>query len=360
MSDITNSELVTYQSAPSEEKAAVKPLMAEIDLHDSSSIIFFGSKAQQEVTSISDEMLNKVRNKDLGGAGEVLNDMVAVLRGFQVDDLKLNAKPSLLSRFFNKANPVAKLFQRYEDVRKQIDGITDRLEEHKTTLMTDITMLDRLYDATLGFFRNLEHYIMAGEERLRQVDTEVIPALSTEYEQDGNVLKSQKLRDTRSARDDLERRVHDLRLTRQVAMQSLPSIRLVQENDKGLVNRINSTLINTVPLWRQQLATSVAVFHSSEAAATVKAATDLTNELLEQNADNLQMANKEARKQMESGVFKIESIKKANETLIATIEESLQIADEGKQRRADAVRQMEVMEDELKKTLVSAAASGKM
>ncbi len=347
--------LISYQSAPPEAKAAVTPLLAEIDLRDSSSIIFFGSKAQKEVTSVSDEMLNKVRNKDLGAAGDILGDMVGVLRGFHVDDIKPGSKPGFIARLFGKANPVAKLFQRYEDVRKQIDAITDRLEEHKTTLLTDITMLDRLYEATMGYFKQLEHYIMAGDERLRQVDQEVIPALAAEYEQGGDMLKSQELRDTRSARDDLERRVHDLRLTRQVAMQSLPSIRLVQENDKGLVNKINSTLINTVPLWRQQLATSVAVFHSGEAAETVKSATDLTNELLEKNAENLQLANKEARKQMESGVFKIESIQKANEMLIATIEESLQIADEGKRRRADAVHQMEVMEGELKKTLITAS-----
>lgn len=352
-----STSLVPYKNASPEERAAVEPLLAEINPRDSNSIIFFGTKAQQDVTSIADEMLNKVRNKDLGAAGDVLSDMVGVLRGFHTDDVRPGNRPGFMAKLFGRANPVAKLFQRYEDVRKQIDAITDRLEGHKTTLLTDVAMLDRLYEATLGYFRQLERYVMAGEEKLRQLDEELIPALAAEYDRGGNVLKSQELRDLRAMRDDLERRVHDLRLTRQVAMQSLPSIRLVQENDKGLVNKINSTLINTVPLWRQQLATAVAVFHSGEAAETVKSASDLTNELLEKNAENLQIANAAARRQMEAGVFDVESVQRANDRLIATIEESLQIADEGKRRRAEAVRRMEAMEQELKQSLI--AASGR-
>jgi uncharacterized protein YaaN involved in tellurite resistance len=170
------------------------------------------------------------------------------------------------------------------------------------------------------------------------------------------MIQAQNLRDLRSARDDLERRVHDLRLTRQVAMQSLPSIRLVQENDKGLINKINSTLVNTVPLWRQQLAQAVTVYRSGQAAATVKAATDLTNELLRANAQNLKQANAEARRQIERGVFDIEVIKQANRTLIETIEESLAIADEGKRARAEATAQLQHLEDELRASLAAASA----
>ena len=160
----------------------------------------------------------------------------------------------------------------------------------------------------------------------------------------------------RSGRDDLERRIHDLRLTRQVAMQGLPSIRLIQENDKGLVNKINSTLVNTVPLWRQQLAQGVTIFRSAEASKSVKAASDLTNELLERNAENLRTANKTVREELERGVFDVNAVRRANENLIATVEESLQIADEGKRRRAEAEQQLQGMEAELKATLKSASA----
>ena len=173
------------------------------------------------------------------------------------------------------------------------------------------------------------------------------------------MVQAQGLRDLRGVRDDLERRVHDLRLTRQVSMQSLPGIRLVQENDKGLVNKINSTLVNTVPLWRQQLAQAVTVYRSGRAAETVKAATDLTNELLQANADNLKQANAQARRQIERGVFDIEVVKQANQSLIATIEESLAIADEGKRARAEATVELQKMEGELRKTLAAASAGSR-
>ena len=172
------------------------------------------------------------------------------------------------------------------------------------------------------------------------------------------MIKAQELRDLRAARDDLERRVHDLKLTRQVTMQSLPSIRLVQENDKSLVTKINSTLVNTVPLWETQLAQAVAIQRSTEAAAAVKGATDLTNELLTSNAENLRESNKMVREEMERGVFDIEAVKSANASLIATIQESLEIADEGKRRRAAAEEEMQKMEAELRDTLASAKARG--
>lgn len=354
---VLSEELLPYGEVQGHDKEIVDGLMAEIDMRDSNSIIFFGSQAQQQITEVSDQMLEGVRNKDLGGAGNVLGEMISVLRGFDLEALDPNKKVSFFSRLFGKAKPLTKIFQRYEEVRKQVDSVTDQLETHKTTLLTDITTLDRLYSTTLDFFHQLEMYITAGDEKLHLLDKESIPALAEKTEEADSVLQAQQLRDLRASRDDLDRRVHDLRLTRQVAMQSLPAIRLVQENDKGLINKINSTLVNTVPLWRQQLATAVAIYRSGDAAKAVKAATDLTNELLVNNAENLKEANAEARRQIERGVFDIESIKKANLLLIETVEESLQIADEGKLRRSEALGQLEEMETELKKTL-AAASSG--
>jgi len=349
-------EILPYQEALPEKKQNIQKLLAEIDMNDTHSIIFFGSKAQEQLTSISDRMLDGVKNKDVGPAGSDLNEMVAIIRGFEVDDLDPNKKQGFLDRWFGKARPVVKFLQQYEEVRKQIDTITDKLEKHKTGLLTDITSLDRLYQANLEYFHTLEDYIAAGEEKLRQLDETIIPEQAKQADTSQDILAAQNLRDLRAARDDLERRVHDLRLTRQVSMQSLPGIRLVQENDKGLVTKINSTIVNTVPLWRQQLATAVTIFRSSQAAETVKAATDLTNDLLAANAENLKLANAETRKQLERGVFDIEVIKKANQTLIATIEESLQIADQGKKMRAEAVIQLQECENELRKTLASAHA----
>jgi uncharacterized protein YaaN involved in tellurite resistance len=340
---------------PAEDQQRIAALLNEIDIKDSNSIIFFGSKAQEQLTLISDDMLEGVRSKDIGPAGEALNGMVAVLRGFNAEELDPK-KRGFFSRLLSFGDPLSRVIQKYETVRNQIDAICDQLERHKTTLLTDIVSLDRLYDANLAYFHTLELYINAGEAKLCQLDTETIPALQAAVGDTDLVIKAQELRDLRTARDDLERRVHDLKLTRQVTMQSLPSIRMVQENDKGLVSKINSTLVNTVPLWRQQLAQAITIYRSGQAATTVKAATDLTNELLAANAENLKQANAQVRQQLERGVFDIETVKKANDTLIATIEESLQIADEGRRRRQEATAQLAVCEAELRQTLAAARA----
>ena len=353
-------DIVAYEEVDPAEKARIDRLMSEINLTDSNSIIFFGSKAQQELTSISDNMLEGVRNKDLGSAGQSLNNMVSVLRGFEVEDFDPNNRPGFFTRLFRKlfggVSPVAKFIQQYEGVRRQVDTVTDDLEKHKTLLLRDIKSLDKLYTANLDYFHNLEAYILAGEQKLKIIDEQIIPEAERKAAESDEVLAAQELRDVRSGRDDLERRIHDLRLTRQVAMQGLPSIRLIQENDKGLVNKINSTLVNTVPLWRQQLAQAVTIFRSAEAAKSVKAASDLTNELLEQNAENLRTANRTVREELERGVFDVNAVRRANENLIATVEESLQIADEGKRKRAEAEQQLQSMETELKASLKSAAA----
>ena len=349
-------EMVTMETANQTDRTKITELMSELDLSDSNSILFYGSNAQEQLTTISDNMLEGVRNKDVGPAGQDLNDMVTVLRGFDVSGFDPNKKPGFFSRLLGRATPAVQFVQEYEGVRRQIDTITDNLEDHKTKLLTDIASLDRLYDANLDYYHALELYIAAGEEKLKQLDTVDLPAMAKDAENTDDVLKAQELRDMRTARDDLERRIHDLMLTRQVAMQSLPSIRMVQENDKGLVSKISSTLVNTVPLWRQQLAQAVTVFRSQEAAKSVKAATDLTNDLLEKNAETLRTANREVREQMERGVFDIEAVKRANENLIATIEESLQIADEGKVKRREAERTLEQLESELKSKLVSASS----
>lgn len=350
-------DIASLEQAPAEKQLKIRQLLQEIDIKDTQSILFFGSKAQEQLTMVSDKMLEGVKNKDTGPAGEDLNAMVATIRGFEIDDLDPNKKQGFFAKLLGKATPVVKFVQQYEEVRKQIDSITDKLEKHKTRLLTDIASLDRLYQANLEYFHTLEDYIAAGVEKLRELDEVVIPEQVKQAEASQDVIASQNLRDLRAMRDDLERRVHDLRLTRQVSMQSLPSIRLVQENDKGLVNKINSTIVNTIPLWRQQLATAVTIFRSSQAAETVKAATDLTNDLLAANAENLKQANAETRKQLERGVFDIETVKQANQALIATIEESLQIADAGKKMRGEALIQLQECEAELRKSLASAHAS---
>lgn len=348
--------VVAYTAAPPAQRAEIDRAMAELDIGDSNSILFFGTSAQGEVTSVADEMLEGVRNKDTGPAGQALNEMVSTLRGFALDDLDPNKKRGVLARLFGKAKPIAKVLQQYEQVRGQIDAISNRLDAHTSTLMKDVGMLDRLYDKTLSYFHTLATYIAAGEECLRRLDTEQLPALQKEADASPDVLKAQALRDLRAKRDDLDRRVHDLKLTRQVTMQSLPSIRLVQENDKALVGKIGSTMANTVPLWRQQLAMAVTISRSAEAGDTLKQATDLTNELLTSNADTLRTSTQAIRTQIERGVVDIAAVKQANDALIATIDDALRIADDGKRQRVEAEKTLIACEAELKQALSAAKA----
>ena len=346
----------TYAQATPPERTAIDALIKEIDLNDSNSILYFGAAAQQQLASVSDDMLEGVRNKETGPAGDALNRMVGTVRGFELGELDPNRRPGFFARLLGKTKPVARFLQRYEEVRDQIDTIGDDLERHKTQLLVDIASLDRLYAANLEYFHHLERYIAAGEEKLRLLDQETVPAMEGEAKASDSVIAAQELRDLRASRDALERRVHDLRLTRQVAMQSLPSIRLVQENDKGLVNKIISTVSNTLPLWRQQLAQAVTIHRSREAADTIRSASDLTNDLLMANAENLKQGNVDARKEIERGVFDIEAVKRANAALIETIEDSLRIAEEGRKQRAEATDQLEKLETELRETLISASA----
>ncbi|SEM96375.1 Uncharacterized conserved protein YaaN involved in tellurite resistance [Pseudorhodobacter antarcticus] len=352
-------ELITLDSAAPAHAAEITKRMAEIDMSNTQSIISFGSGAQAELQVISQEMLADVKNKDVGPAGDSLRNMVSTIRGFSVSELDVRRQRTWWEKLLGRAAPFANFVAKFEDVQGQIDKITDTLLGHEHTLLKDIKSLDILYDKTLTFYDELALYIAAGEAKLKDIDATDIPAKEADVKaapEERQVMKAQELRDLRAARDDLERRVHDLKLTRQVTMQSLPSIRLVQENDKSLVTKINSTLMNTVPLWETQLAQAVTIQRSREAAESIRAANDLTNELLTSNAENLQQTNRIVRTEMERGVFDIEAVKKANATLIATINESLAIADAGKAKRAEAEVELVKMEHELRDTLASAKA----
>ncbi|QIR84843.1 toxic anion resistance protein [Paracoccus sp. AK26] len=352
-------EPVLARAADPQLQAEIRRRMDEIDLGDSGSIVRFGTRAQAGLQEISQKMLADVKSKDVGPAGESLRGIVTTIRGFSTSELDMRRTRSWWEKLLGRSAPFAKFVANYEQVQTQIDRITVELERHEQTLLKDIKALDQLYDHTLNFYDELALYIAAGEEKLQELDSKAIPELEATVgaaPEDDQVMKAQALRDLRAVRDDLERRVHDLKLTRQVTMQSLPSIRLVQENDKSLVTKINSTLVNTVPLWETQLAQAVTIQRSAEAARAVKEASDLTNDLLTRNADNLRQANVQIRTQTERGVFDINSVKAANAQLIATIEDSLRIADEGRARRAAAESELTKMEADLRDTLARATA----
>jgi uncharacterized protein YaaN involved in tellurite resistance len=337
------------------DAARIAELSRQIDLGDPGTILRFGSEAQNRAAVAADAMLEGSKSRVTGEAGDALQNLLGTLRGFDVT--KLDEKPGFFARLFRRAgHEVNQILMRYETVRGQVEEVAIRLDTHRTLLMEDVEKLERLYGATLDWFHALAEHIAAGEAVLKRVDEEVIPAAVAAAENPEDDLAPQRLRDLRAARDELERRVFDLRLTRQVAMQALPSIRLIQENDKALSSKIHSVLANTVPLWRTQLAQALAIQRMRDAGQAVKQATDLTNTLLTANAETLRRGNQEARTELERGVFDIEAVKKANASLVATIEDSLRIADEGRQYRAAATAELAKAEEEIRQALVSARA----
>jgi uncharacterized protein YaaN involved in tellurite resistance len=336
------------------EKENLDKALQELDIKDRTSIIYFGSNTQKKLDEISTRMIDGVQNNELGVAGEALNKMVLSLRGFDMDKLNPNQKLSWWQKLIGTAKPMVKFIQEYEEVRDQIDTISNELEKHKAKLLKDIVSLDKLYEANLEYFRNLEIYIQAGDIKLKELEETILPQYEEKVQNSqDDMMVIQELKELRGYRDELERRVYDLRLSRQVTMQALPSIRLIQENNKSLISKITSTLVNTVPLWRNQLAQTVAIFRSHDAALATKNAADLTNELLEKNAQGLRDANIEIRTQMERGIFDIDSIKKANQTFIDTLNDSLRIANEGKKAREEAIKELNATEEKLKNALLS-------
>ena len=340
---------------PAERSPEIERLAAQINIADPGSVLRFGAEAQSRATAAADAMLEGARNREAGEAGTTLSSLLGTLRGFDMSGL--SAKRGFFARLFNRAGAeAARVLQRYETIKGQVEEVGDRLDTHRTRLLEDVEKLERLYGATLEWFHALGDHIAAGDAVLKRVEAEAIPAVAREVE-GGDAVAAQRLRDLRSARDELERRVHDLRLTRQVAMQALPSIRLIQENDKALASKIQSVIANTVPLWRQQLAQALAIQNMREAGRTLKEATDLTNELLTSNAERLRQGNLEARTQLERGVFDIEAVKKANASLVATIEDSLRIAQDAQAQRASAAKELEKAEGEIRRVLIAAKGS---
>jgi uncharacterized protein YaaN involved in tellurite resistance len=343
------------EQLPETRRAEVEALAARLDISDPGNILRFGQDAQNRATAAADAMLEGARNREAGEAGVTLSSLIGTLRGFDMSGL--GEKPSFFARVFSRSGAeVAKVVQRYETIKGQVEAVGDRLDTHRTRLLEDVEKLERLYGATLEWFHALGDHIAAGDVVLARVEQQAIPALAREVE-GGDSVAAQRLRDLRSARDELERRVHDLRLTRQVAMQALPSIRLIQENDKALAAKIQSVIANTVPLWRQQLAQALAISRMRDAGRTLKEATDLTNELLTANAERLRQGNLEARTQLERGVFDIEAVKKANASLVATIEDSLRIATDAQAQRASATKELEKAEGEIRRALIAARAT---
>lgn len=347
--EIPESELVSVEDTKlsEEEKKMVEDFAQKIDVMETNTILQYGSAAQTKVADFSETALKNVKTKDLGDIGDMMTELIGELKGFEIEE-----KESGIMSFFKKsANKVTNLKARYDKAADNVDRISKVLEEHQVTLMKDIALLDQLYEKNLTNFKELTMYILAGKKKLEDVKNNELPKLRAEAAKTGLPEDAQAANDLENAIIRFEKKIHDLELTRIIAIQTAPQIRLVQNNDTMMVEKIQSTLVNTIPLWKSQMVIAMGIGHSHEAIKAQNEVTEMTNKLLKQNADMLKTATVETAKATERGIVDLETLKNTNAKLIETLDEVKRIQEEGRTKRAEAQVELRRIETELNQKL---------
>lgn len=334
------------------EKKQVDAFVKQIDIKDSNLVLQYGSGAQKKMAAFSEKAIENVKTKDMGEVGKLLSDVVIELKGFDEEEDK-----GFFGFFKKQGNKLQMLKTKYDKAEVNIGKIMDALETHQVTLMKDTAMLDKMYELNLAHFKELTMYIIAGKKRLYEVRNVELKELVAKAEASGKPEDAQAARDLDVQCTRFEKKLYDLELTRTVAMQTAPQIRIVQENDIVMSEKIQSTLVNTIPLWKTQMALALGIEHAGQAAKAERAVNDMTNKLLSKNAEMLHQASVEVAKESERGIVDIETLTKTNETLIKTFDEVMQIQKDGREKRAAAEVEMARIEAELKNKVLSLSGS---
>ena len=336
---------LNFDNLSEQEKAAVLAFVERIDISDSETVLKYGNAAQMKISQFSDKILEDVKTKDTGAISDMLTNLVAELKGFDVDEGK---KGGLFGLFKKAGNSVTQLKARFEKVEENVMEIITTLQTHQKQLISDAKMLDELYAQNEQYYPELTLYIIAGELKLRRLREEELPPLLAKAQETADPADAQAANDFAQLIERFEKRIHDLKLTRMVSVQMGPQIRLMQQNDNVLAERIQSTIVNTIPLWKSQMVIALGMQHAETALKAQKAVTDMTNELLRSNAERLKVGTIETAKEAERGVIDIETIRVANTALIDTLTEVQRIQREGAQKRAEASIELGRLEKELR------------
>ena len=332
-----------------EEQKMVDDFSQKIDLQNSTLVMQYGSAAQKKIASFSDTALNNVRTKDLGEVGDQISNLVVELKGFDIDE---EEKKGFFGFFKNSSNKIVAMKARYDSAEVNVNKIAAALESHQVQLMKDVVMLDKLYDMNLNYHKELSMYIIAGKKKLQQERATTLEQMKQRARQSGLAEDAQAANDFAQQCDSFEKKLHDLELTRMVSVQMSPQIRLVQNNDKLMSDKIQSTLVNTIPLWKSQMVLALGLAHSEQAVRAQREVTDMTNELLRKNADKLKMSTIETARETERGVVDMETLRHTNLSLIQTLDEVVKIQDEGRAKRRAAEAEIGRLEGELKQKLL--------
>ena len=336
-------------SLTEEEKKQVTEFSKTIDLTNPDHVMLYGADAQKKISGFADTVLSNVKTGDTGEVGDMLTKLVTELKGFNAAGEKPKGLKGL---FFGAKQQISTIQAKYEDVAKNVEGIAGNLEEHQVQLLKDVAMFNKLYDMNLAYFHELTMYIVAGEQRLKEVRETDLVRLQEIAAKSGDAMDAQKANDLAAQCDRFEKKLHDLKLTRQISMQMAPQIRLLQNNNSLLVERIQSTLVNTLPLWKNQMVLALGLHHSQQAMQAQRAVTNMTNDLLRKNAETLKMGTIETAKESERGIIDMETLIATNQSLIDTINEVSRIQQEGRQKRAEAEKTLATMEKNLKEKLL--------
>ena len=331
-----------------DEKKLVNDFSEKIDITNSQLVLQYGAAAQNKISGFSESTLDKVKTKDLGEIGDAVSSLVAELK--EMDDGEENK--GFFGMFKKSKNKIEVMKAKYSKVGTNVDRITRTLEGHQVTLLKDIAMLDQMYDLNMKNYKELSLYILAGKKKLEKAKNEELPKLVEKAKQTGDQQDTQAANDYASMINRFEKKIHDLELTRIVAIQMAPQIRLVQNNDTLMAEKIQSVIVNTIPLWKSQMVLALGLQHSKEAMEAQRSVTEMTNDLLKKNADTLKMGTIETAKESERGIIDIETLQHTNQSLIDTLDEVVKIQDEGKQKRQEAEKELQRIEGELKQKLL--------
>ena len=335
-----------------EEQKMVDDFANQIDLTNTQMILQYGAGSQKKIADFSETALNSVRTKDLGEVGQMLTEVVTELKNFDEEEEK-----GFLGLFKKSSNKLATLKAKYDKAEVNINKVCDALEAHQVTLLKDVAMLDKMYDLNLNYFKELSMYILAGKQKLEQARNVELPELLAKAEKSGLPEDTQKARDFSEMCNRFEKKIYDLELSRNVSLQMAPQIRLIQNNDTVMSDKIQSTLVNTIPLWKSQMVIAIGVSHSTDAAIAQREVSDMTNALLKKNAEHLKVATIETAKESERGIVDIETLQQTNQTLISTLDEVMKIQEEGREKRKNAEIELQKIEAEMRDKLLEISSN---
>lgn len=339
-----------------EQKARVEEIKNEINLMDSQTTVQYGVGAQRNISAFSDSILSQIRNKDSGYVGQLMGDLLLKVKEVGVDDLDGSVFQKL-PFIRNASHALKKFITRYQKMEVQIDEIEQKLDDSRMQMLRDISMFDGMYQKNLEYFQELQIYIEAGDEKIKELREETLPKLHAEAEQKGDPMSAQVVKDFEDSVNRFEKKIYDLKLSKTIALQTAPQIRLIQNNDKVLVDKIQTAILNTIPLWKSQIVIALGLQRQNDALKMEREVTDTTNELLKKNSEVLRQNSVEVAKESERGIVDLETLKKVNSDLISTIEDTIRIQEQGHKARANAENELAGIENQLKQVLLKGGQS---